>query len=84
MHEPTSKSKPNTGHWYLLRIHVKDRYVELVDSLEDETKLISRRHDAKRTVSYKCSDSYVAEQRHIVCDSFLLILEQQHILTINI
>ncbi|KAL6195072.1 hypothetical protein ACLB2K_030693 [Fragaria x ananassa] len=51
MHEPTSKSKPNTGHWYLLRIHVKDRYVELVDSLEDETKLISRRHDAKRTMN---------------------------------
>ncbi|KAL6216090.1 hypothetical protein ACLB2K_009317 [Fragaria x ananassa] len=48
MHEP--KHKGRTGHWYLLVIHVKDRYVELIDSLEDEAKFLSRRRDAKSTL----------------------------------
>ncbi|KAL6142133.1 hypothetical protein ACLB2K_060416 [Fragaria x ananassa] len=45
MFDPQTKTR--IGHWYLLVIHVKDRYVELIDSLEEEARLVSRRHDAK-------------------------------------
>ncbi|XP_050370790.1 uncharacterized protein LOC126788820 [Argentina anserina] len=49
---PINEPKENgdLGHWYLLIIHVKQRYMELLDSASSDSTLLPRRRAAKAVV----------------------------------